>query len=137
VLCSGVLYHVENVMSLLVRLRRVSGELLVLETSTNNVADDEPVLLFHPGSDLGANPSNWWTPNRRCLVSMLETCGFGGIETVYERKVDERISRVCVHATPTARMDYEKILPRKAALMSVHGGDRPKPKAAELRPSPA
>ena len=33
VLCSGVLYHVENVISLLFRLRTVTRELLVLETA--------------------------------------------------------------------------------------------------------
>ena len=134
VLCSGVLYHVENVLSLLVRLRKVTSGLLVLETSTNNLLDEQPILLFHPGSDLGSNRSNWWTPNRKCLTSMLETCGFSGVEVVYERVVNERITRVCVHALATGRMDYEKILPRKASLMSVYGGDRRKSKVAELPP---
>ena len=64
VLCSGVLYHVENVLSLLFRLRKTVDELLVLETATNKICDDQPILLFHPGGDLKDNPSNWWTPKR-------------------------------------------------------------------------
>ncbi len=126
VLCSGVLYHVENVLSLLFRLRKTATQLLVLETAINTLQEDLPILLFHPEADLSDNPSNWWTPNRACLFAMLDTCGFSDITVVYQRTVDESISRLCVHAVPTGHVDYEKVLPRKASLMSLYGGDRSK-----------
>ena len=55
---------------------------------------------------------------------MLETCGFGDINVVFQRDGDERIRRVCVHTTPRAHVSYEKILPRKKERMSIYGGER-------------
>lgn len=122
VLCSGVLYHVENVISLLLRLRRVTSELLVLETATRNIADDEPVLVFRPDDEVN-NPSNWWVPNKRAVYEMLKTCGFNEIQDVFERE-RPRGARLCVHASPTRRESYARALPRKAEAMSLHGGRR-------------
>lgn len=124
VLCSGVLYHVENVLSLLFRLRKTVKELLVLETAVNKLYESVPILLFHPGRDLRHNPSNWWTPNRQCLLDMLETCGFRDISIAYQRDVDNRIERLCVHALPKDHVPFEKIFPRKKELMSLYGGER-------------
>lgn len=132
VLCSGVLYHVENVLSLLFRLRKTVDRLLVLETAINKVNDAVPILLFHPGGDLKNNPSNWWTPNKKCLISMLETCGFKDIHEVYHRRVDDRIDRLCVHAVPGGYIDHEKIMPRKKELMSLSGGER---RSSDEKPS--
>lgn len=122
VLCSGVLYHVENVISLLFRLRKVTRELLVLETATQETADDNPVLVFRPDED-ARNPSNWWFPNRVCLKEMVRTCGFDDPREVF---VKERGGghRVCVHAHPVERDSYERVLPRKSAAMSLFGGAR-------------
>lgn len=124
VLCSGVLYHVESPLSLLFRLRKTVTELLVLETAANRLCPDQPVLLFHPHSDLKDNPSNWWTPNERCLSAMLEACGFLEVRTVYRRAVDDRIERICVHASPSGTPSYAKLLPRNEHLMSLFGGER-------------
>lgn len=122
VLCSGVLYHVENVISLLFRLRKVTRELLVLETATRDIGGDDPVMLFKP-SDETDNPSNWWVPNRACLGAMVSSCGFDDPKEVF---VKERHGghRVCVHARPIERDTYERVLPRKAHAMSLFGGDR-------------
>jgi tRNA (mo5U34)-methyltransferase len=122
VLCSGVLYHVENVISLLFRLRKVTRELLVLETATRDVGGDEPTMLFKPTDD-SSNPSNWWVPNRSCLREMVRSCGFDDPREVLVR---ERPGghRVCVHARPLERDSYERVLPRKASAMSLEGGNR-------------
>ena len=79
VLCSGVLYHVENVMSLLFRLRKVVSELLVIETGITRLQPDKPMMIFHGQGEGTDNPSNWWTPNKLCLEQMLTTAGFEGI----------------------------------------------------------
>jgi tRNA (mo5U34)-methyltransferase len=124
VLCSGVLYHVENVMSLLFRLRKVVSELLVLETGITRLQPDKPMMIFHGGGEGTNNPSNWWSPNKLCLEQMLMTAGFEGISTVWEEERHEHYSRTCVHAVPTSHLDHARILPRKERTMSLHGGNR-------------
>jgi tRNA (mo5U34)-methyltransferase len=123
VLCSGVLYHVENVISLLFRLRTVTDELLALETATRTVSTDEPVLVFKPSDERTRNPSNWWVPNKSGLLDMVRACGFGEPEVVWERERPNG-ARVCLHARPVQQDSYERVLPRKAEAMSLAGGSR-------------
>jgi SAM-dependent methyltransferase len=129
VLCAGVLYHVENVISLLFRLRRVTNELLVLETEVRELLGrEEPILIFRPSGKETRNPSNWWFPNRRGLFEMLATCGFKDVEAVWEKasweKAGKRGGRLCVNAKPTRLDNYQRILPRKPELMPVAGRRR-------------
>lgn len=124
VLCSGVLYHVENVISLLFRLRKVVRELLVIETGITLLQEDKPMMIFHGQGEGTGNPSNWWTPNKLCLEQMLTTAGFEGISTVWEEERHQHYSRLCVHAVPTGHLDHARILPRKERAMSLHGGNR-------------
>jgi tRNA (mo5U34)-methyltransferase len=124
VLCSGVLYSVESPMSLIVRLRAKTRELLVLETGVSLLQPDRPTMIFHGQGEGTANPSNWWTPNRLCLEQMLTTAGFSGISAVWEKETLEGYGRVCVHAVPDGSMDRKRLLPRKEKLMSIHGGVR-------------
>ncbi len=124
VLCSGVLYGVENVMSLLFRLRKVVRELLVLETGITRLQPDKPMMIFHGQGEGTNNPSNWWTPNKLCLEQMLTAVGFEGISTVWEEERHEHYSRLCVHAVPTGHLEHDRILPRKAPMMSLRGGNR-------------
>lgn len=123
VLCSGVLYHVENVVSLLLRLRKVTRGLLVLETATRDLGVEEPVLVLKPGDHEDANLSNWWVPNRQAVFQLLELCGFEDVSPVWERERSAG-SRLCVHARPTGQIPYERILPRKPEAMSLFGGHR-------------
>lgn len=124
VLCSGVLYHVENVISLLFRLRTVTDELLALETATREIADtEEPVLIFKPSDERTRNPSNWWVPNKSGLLDMVRATGFGEPEVVWQRDRPNG-ARVCLHARPVQQDSYERVLPRKAEAMSLVGGSR-------------
>ncbi len=124
VLCSGVLYHVENVISLLLRLRAVTERdgLLALETATKKVGGNQPVMVFRPDHE-DNNPSNWWVPNKLALHEMLKTCGYGEIEDVWE-KPRPGGSRLCVHARPVRRDNHDRALPRKREAMSLSGGER-------------
>jgi SAM-dependent methyltransferase len=115
VLCSGVLYHVENVMSLLFRLRKVVRELLVLETGITRLQPEKPMMIFHGQGEGTNNPSNWWTPNRLCLEQMLNAAGFEGVSVVWEEERHEHYSRACAHAIPTGHLEHSRILPRKQA----------------------
>jgi tRNA (mo5U34)-methyltransferase len=129
VLCSGVLYHVENVLSLLFRLRKTARELLVLETAATRLYDDESIMVFYPATGAERWPSRWWTPNARCLTDMLLTCGFEDVREVYRRDVDERLCRICVQARPGGFVPHDKFAPRRQQFMSLYGGDRRKGKS--------
>lgn len=122
VLCSGVLYHVENPLGLLFRLRKVTREALFLETATHLTGGSEPLLRFHPGRELRDDPSNWWTPNEACLRAMLQAAGFEQVEPVFV--ADRSIPRLGVRAVPSGEASLGKVLPRPAGQMSIMGGER-------------
>ncbi len=125
VLCSGVLYHVENVFSLLFRLRTVVSKLLVLETAITVKHQDDLVLLLADDDDPSNDPSLWWRPNKKCLMKMLEIAGFGNFKIIFETPTGKKdISRICLHATPVTRDIPVKIAPRRDAFMSIKGGER-------------
>ena len=131
VLCSGVLYHVENPLSLLFRLRRVTDELLVLETATYKVETERPVLVLSP-VDQRRNASNWWFPNKLGVFEMLKACGFDDV-SVQEEKERTTSSRLCVHAKPVRLPSYDRVLPRQPEVMSLEGGERWRQRRRERR----
>jgi len=122
VLCTGVLYHVENPLSLLFRLRRVTDELLVLETATYKVAEDRPVLVLSP-VDQRKNASNWWFPNKLGVFEMLKAAGFADV-TIADERPRTTSSRLTVHARPVRLDSYDRVLPRQPEVMSIEGGQR-------------
>ncbi len=122
VLCSGLIYSVPSPMSLLLRLAKVTGEMLVIESASTTKGGDEPIMLFRGEED--GNPSNWWIPNGPCLEQMLAAAGFSGISTVWEEPREDHWTRICMQAVPRDGVDRERLLPRKPRLMSVRGGDR-------------
>ncbi len=124
VLCSGLLYSVDNVIGLLLRLRNVTSELLVIETGITRLQEDRPMMIYHGEGEGTNNSSNWWTPNKLCLEQMLTTAGFEGLSTVWEEERHEHYSRICMHAVPVGRLEVERLLPRKQRAMSIHGGNR-------------
>ncbi len=123
VLCGGVVYHVENVISLLFRLRRVTRELLYVETKIADLNAQKPIMLFK-ASDTAGNPSNWWFPNELGLMEMMRTCGFSELEKSWEN-VGGGGHRICVRATPIRQATFERALPRAPARMPLAGGVRP------------
>lgn len=135
VLCSGLLYHVENVASLLFRLRKVVRELLVIETRIVRLTEDRPILLYHGDGEDTDNPTNWWTPNQRCLEQMLTTAGFEGISAVWEQERDEPYARLCLHAVPTGHLEFARVLPRREGAMTLRGGNRKGGKQRARKPA--
>jgi SAM-dependent methyltransferase len=122
VLCSGVLYHVENPLSLLFRLRRVTDELLVLETAIYLVETERPVLVLSP-VDQRRNASNWWFPNKLGVFEMLKASGFSDVSVADER-LRTTSGRLTVHAAPVRLESYDRVLPREPDVMSLEGGHR-------------
>jgi tRNA (mo5U34)-methyltransferase len=76
VLFLGVLYHLRDPLRALEQVAQLAGDTLVVETRMTLRYVRKPVMQFHPGSTLGNDPTNWWTPNRRCVEAMLRDLGF-------------------------------------------------------------
>lgn len=128
VLCSGVLYHVEDPLSLLRRLRKVCRGRLILETAITPESEGTPIMRFFPG---GRDLSRWWVPNQTCLVDMLEGSGFGDVRPVWDKEANaEGLRRLCVHADAIERRSYARLLPRAERFMTIHGGERQGRKAS-------
>ncbi|WP_315385736.1 DUF1698 domain-containing protein [Microvirgula aerodenitrificans] len=134
---AGVLYHLEDPLSFLFRLRKLArvGGVLALETTCFFDGDKLPVMLYHPENSLDNNPSNWWTPNEACLIEMLSQAGFGNCQIVSKNSPitlddshDSRVGRICIKAVAEERQigSLQKLLPRRPSYMpcSASAGSR-------------
>jgi tRNA (mo5U34)-methyltransferase len=125
--CAGVLYHVENPLSLLFRLRKLCrfGGTLHLETSYAVGPSEQPVMVFHPGSSLDDNPSNWWSPNEACLREMLAVIGLSELEITFrttpKRRSEYTMGRIGIRGrvANTPADISQKMLPRRPSLMPL------------------
>jgi tRNA (mo5U34)-methyltransferase len=79
VIFAGVLYHTKNPLEALVRLRRVTKELALIESHIDERESRFPCMFFYEKNEVANDPSNWWGPNRRCLEAMLRVAGFGWV----------------------------------------------------------
>ena len=82
VLFAGVLYHLRHPFLGLEHASSLTRDLLIVETATSMNHVLEPVLRYHLGAELNGDPTNFWTPNERCLRDMLTELGFKRIDTV-------------------------------------------------------
>jgi tRNA (mo5U34)-methyltransferase len=77
----GVLYHMENPLMALRRLRSVTRELAVIETAAVELdGHEEPLWRFYPGAELNGDVSNWWAPNMAALVGACRAAGFTDVQ---------------------------------------------------------
>lgn len=123
VTCFGVLYHVENMFSFLYRLRLACKKKLFLECVLNDCDEEHSISVYHPGNSLKNNYSNWWTLNKTCLHTMLETANFNNI---HEHHISEPrdygvqdmlFYRYSVSAQ-ACEYDLQKINPRRSDRMT-------------------
>lgn len=95
VLFLNVLYHLPNPMRALSELARVTrpgGELVLKTHFRTDVRvwvrgrcvqfdlDRRPKWWYFPTTELGGDPTNWWSPSRSGLRAMLDATGWGEIE---------------------------------------------------------
>lgn len=89
VLFLGVLYHVEDPLGALRRVRGFARELAVIETVATHIeGHDRPLVEFFPGEELDGDVSNWWAPNEAALHGLCRAAGFTKVETVARPPVD-------------------------------------------------
>ncbi|MDA8117252.1 MAG: DUF1698 domain-containing protein [Actinomycetota bacterium] len=91
VLFLGILYHLEEPLTAVRRLRAVTapGGLAVIETEAIATLglEGRAFCEFFPGAELNNDPSNWWSPNIRALKGMVRAAGFPEVK-VFEDASD-------------------------------------------------
>jgi tRNA (mo5U34)-methyltransferase len=83
VLYMGVLYHMENPLESLKRVRRLTSGIAVIETEAVAIGGFEhrPFCeFFPPQAKLADDPTNFWAPNAPALVGLCEDAGFSRVE---------------------------------------------------------
>ena len=76
VLFLGVLYHLEDPIGALRQVRRVTGQVTILETLVDGLDLSGPFSMFYPASTLNGDPTNKFGPNLEALVGMVREAGF-------------------------------------------------------------
>lgn len=82
VLYLGVLYHMQNPLDALERLRGVTREVAVIETEAvafRGFGNRPMCEFFPPSRKLGGDPTNYWSPNAAALLGLCEAAGFSHV----------------------------------------------------------
>ena len=85
VLYLGVLYHMENPLAALRRVRELTKGVAIIETEAVAVGGFEErafAEFFPPDAKLLDDPTNHWAPNAPCLAGLCRTAGFARIDLV-------------------------------------------------------
>lgn len=91
VLYLGLLYHMEEPLTAMQRLRRVTREMAVIETEAIEIEgwSERPLVELFPGKELNNDPTNWWAPNLLALRGLATGAGFSRAEIVDWTPYDE------------------------------------------------
>jgi tRNA (mo5U34)-methyltransferase len=77
VLFMGVLYHLPDMIRALYMIRQCCQGALFVEThSENDFCRDIAAARYYKGSTLAKDLTNFWAPNRLCVLDMLHDTGF-------------------------------------------------------------
>jgi tRNA (mo5U34)-methyltransferase len=84
VLYLGVLYHMKEPLTCLERVRSVTKEVAVIETEALHIQnlEQEVLLQFHAGSELGMDFGNWYVVTMAALHNLCRAAGFSEVRTV-------------------------------------------------------
>ena len=94
VLFMGVLYHLPDMLRVLHIIRQCCAGTMYLETHSENAfCQDIAAARYYSGSSLAGDHTNFWAPNRLCVLDMLYDAGFDS-----ERDVEWSTNRLLVTA---------------------------------------
>ncbi len=84
VLYLGVLYHMQEPIICLERLRAVTKEVAVIETEAVHLhrLENEALVQFYPGSSLRTDFGNWYVPTMAALHRWCRAAGFATVITI-------------------------------------------------------
>jgi tRNA (mo5U34)-methyltransferase len=91
VLFLGGLYHMRDPVGALERVASVTKEQLIIETEVGMLLNRRPAAAFYPGAELAGDPSNWWAPNPKAVIGMLQAVGFCHAQVVWKRGLPRRV----------------------------------------------
>jgi tRNA (mo5U34)-methyltransferase len=109
VLFLGVVYHLQNPLEALIRLREHTGELAIIESEAAEWPGHEELglLEFFPADELHGDASNFYAPSAAALCALCRAAGFAGAEVVRGVPAQARPGpdgavryRLVVHARP-------------------------------------
>jgi tRNA (mo5U34)-methyltransferase len=96
VLFCGVFYHLRHPFEALERVAKMASECLVVETHLMRLPfTTRPHMRFYPGRELSNDATNWWSPNKSCVLAMLRDLGF---KRITMKHPDYRLRRGIFHA---------------------------------------
>lgn len=72
----GVLYHLEDQLTALRKVRSTAKKLVVIETLVDNLNIPGSSLKYYPGASLNGDSTNHFGPNLEALVGMIQAAGF-------------------------------------------------------------
>lgn len=99
VLYLGVIYHVEEPLTALRRLRRVTTKLAVIESEAISIeGQTRPLFELAPGAEVNADVGNWWIPTAAGLTGLCRAAGFRDVEAVVGPTEGVERYRLVVHA---------------------------------------
>ena len=80
VLFLGVLYHLPDMVRALERLRSLCSSTLLLETHYQSaLCPDVAAARYFKDDSLAGDITNFWSPNRLCVLDMLHDAGFDAV----------------------------------------------------------
>lgn len=84
VLFLGVLYHLQDPLGVLRRVRALTGGCCLIETQAIVApgAADQRLWEFHPGAELNGDETNWFVPNLAALQAVCHAVGFDRVEVL-------------------------------------------------------
>jgi tRNA (mo5U34)-methyltransferase len=82
VLYLGIIYHMEEPLTALRRVRSVCAELAIIESEAVVLEGYEnvPLARLVPDDAVNEDPTNWWVPNLAGLVGLARGAGFSRVE---------------------------------------------------------
>jgi tRNA (mo5U34)-methyltransferase len=116
VLFLGVLYHVKDPIGALEHVASVTERQLVLETEVDLMLLRRPAARLYPGTELNADPTNWWGMNPAAVVGALRAIGFSRVEVVWTRSLPGRLGGWVRHARDQHRRSLWDALNRHRAV---------------------
>lgn len=107
----GVLYHLDDPVGALRRLRALTREVAVIETHgiVSDELEDRALWEFYPSDELLGDPTNWWGPNVPALAGACLAAGFDDVKVTSTEPTESADGfahcRLVAHALVTSPVD--------------------------------
>ena len=79
VLFLGVFYHLVDPIRAIQELSRIARKGIIIETHMALNWLPWPAMRFYPSTEKSGDPTNWWGPNRACVMGLLRQAGFNKV----------------------------------------------------------